>query len=372
MKQLLKRFSLLILVFLLNSKSMAEGFLSSAIPSRTFSKKKERFSHVKVVFSWNRQRHFYSRIDDHPKNSGGIYRPFAEYAWEKLMQSNLVEERNIDHLATNSSPSKDPKTSAEVKIHVQSAIGTPSQSSIRLGRYALLETMGKVSKDHDNYDRSIDNAIHVLNFVIFPNHEDYLLPLPVLGIDLVTLPGMKHLIAIDFQPIVSSSTEVSHTDGGNGIFPSWEKYKQFEVELERIHEEYVLQHRDILPWGGDIPPKASRFFSKYALWTRLQGEDAIDIIQTHVFEAFQAYFNLYLDMMTFAQCNDAIESNQDVSSVNDTMSKMDQRITIQNGTIDYLKYRRENDPARPMLTRLYGSEYTEELLSQVLFEMIEV
>lgn len=354
---------------------MIEGFLSSAIPPRTLSKEKERFSSEKLVLSWNRQRHFYSRIDDHSKNNGGIYRPFAEYAWEKLMQSNLVEERNIpDHLATNASPTKDPNTFAEVKIHVQSAIGTPSQSSsIRLGRYALLETMGKVSKDHDNYDISIDNAIHVLNFVIFPNH-DYPLPLPVLGIDLVTLPGMKHLIAIDFQPIASSSIEVSDTDDGTGIFPSWTKYKPFEMELERIHEKYVLQHRDVLPWGGDIPPKASRFFSKYALWTRLQGEDAIDIIQTHVFEAFQAYFDLYLDMMTFAQCNDAMESNQDVSSdnVNDAMSKMDQKILIQNGTIDYLKYRKENDPARPMLTRLYGSEYTEELLSQVLFEMIEV
>jgi phycoerythrobilin:ferredoxin oxidoreductase len=38
--------------------------------------------------------------------------------------------------------------------------------------------------------------------------------------------------------------------------------------------------------------------------------------------------------------------------------------------VDYLNYRKANDPARPMLTRLYGEEYTEKAISEVLFEMI--
>jgi len=38
-----------------------------------------------------------------------------------------------------------------------------------------------------------------------------------------------------------------------------------------------------------------------------------------------------------------------------------------NGQNNYLKYRRDNDPARPMLSRLFGKEYTESLIKEVLF-----
>jgi hypothetical protein len=33
----------------------------------------------------------------------------------------------------------------------------------------------------------------------------------------------------------------------------------------------------------------------------------------------------------------------------------------------YLQYRLENDPARPMLRALYGEEWSEEVLTTVLF-----
>jgi phycoerythrobilin:ferredoxin oxidoreductase len=38
-----------------------------------------------------------------------------------------------------------------------------------------------------------------------------------------------------------------------------------------------------------------------------------------------------------------------------------------NGQNNYLKYRRENDPARPMLSSLFGEEFTESLIKEVLF-----
>jgi len=34
---------------------------------------------------------------------------------------------------------------------------------------------------------------------------------------------------------------------------------------------------------------------------------------------------------------------------------------------NYLKYRRDNDPARPMLSSLFGKEFTESLIKEVLF-----
>jgi len=37
--------------------------------------------------------------------------------------------------------------------------------------------------------------------------------------------------------------------------------------------------------------------------------------------------------------------------------------------MQYAKYRSEKDPARGMLTRLFGSEYTEGLIDEVLFDL---
>ena len=98
-------------------------------------------------------------------------------------------------------------------------------------------------------------------------------------------------------------------------------------------------------------------------WTRLQGEDGLGIVQTRVFEAFKVYFDLYMEMMIFV--------DQEQQHDDDDSDEITNKHMILNGTNDYLTYRRENDPARPMLTRLYGPEYTEQLISQVLFEMIE-
>jgi phycoerythrobilin:ferredoxin oxidoreductase len=38
-----------------------------------------------------------------------------------------------------------------------------------------------------------------------------------------------------------------------------------------------------------------------------------------------------------------------------------------NSQREYIRYRHENDPARPMLKSLYGESWTERLLSQVMF-----
>ena len=40
---------------------------------------------------------------------------------------------------------------------------------------------------------------------------------------------------------------------------------------------------------------------------------------------------------------------------------------LTNGQNNYLKYRRDNDPARPMLSSLFGKEFTESLIKEVLF-----
>ena len=45
----------------------------------------------------------------------------------------------------------------------------------------------------------------------------------------------------------------------------------------------------------------------------------------------------------------------------------EQQKKLTNGQNNYLKYRRDNDPARPMLSSLFGKEFAESLINEVLF-----
>eukprot|EP00554_Chaetoceros_debilis_P004100 CAMPEP_0194090544 /NCGR_PEP_ID=MMETSP0149-20130528/39497_1 /TAXON_ID=122233 /ORGANISM="Chaetoceros debilis, Strain MM31A-1" /LENGTH=321 /DNA_ID=CAMNT_0038774835 /DNA_START=224 /DNA_END=1189 /DNA_ORIENTATION=- len=309
--------------------------------------------------------------------SGGTYRSFAEYAWNKLSDGDdgLIEETTVPaHLASNSSPIPPARGGGQVKIEIKSASSTSTEhgncdenkssslSPLRLARYALLETL-------NDENQSVPTGIQVLNLVLFPSSS---LPLPVLGMDLVTLPGDKHLIAIDFQPILppaSSSEGEGESGSGSGVlFVDTEQYdySKWEERLKEVYTKHVVE-QEVLPWGGDIPPAASRFFSPYALWTRLSGSDdcdALSIIQKEVFAAFCDYLDLYLEMMNEVK-NDG--------GGNGNGSKSDEVLLVEactQGHKDYLDYRMTNDPARPMLKRLYGDEYTEDVISNVLFQMI--
>lgn len=117
-------------------------------------------------------------------------------------------------------------------------------------------------------------ALQVLNFVMFPGMQ---YDLPFFGADLVTLPG-GHLIAIDMQPLF-------HTD----------EYKErFAAPVAGVFEK----HSANLPWGGDFPAEAARFFSPNFLWSR-PTEDSV--LETHVFDAFKDYLHAYLDFVEKAE-----------------------------------------------------------------------
>jgi phycoerythrobilin:ferredoxin oxidoreductase len=315
-------------------------------------------------------------IDDkNVSKEGGTYRRFAEYAWEKILQSGLVSEQTDaipKELVQNSSPAKGLPEGSVVNIELRYAAAQRmgKRSPLRLARYALLETLTpsrgstmdmvvEAEKGSGKVERtsflSVPQGIQVLNLVLFP---DVSLPLPVLGMDLVTLPGGKNLIAIDFQPILPVDTV---EDESLRLFP--EKYEPFREKLCALHQRHVLDQKHVMPWGGDLPAPAKRFFSPYALWTRIQDtqlekgmRDSQSIIEKEVFDAFCAYFDLYLEMMSVAALDDDVEQQPNRS--------------VWQGHVDYLSYRRANDPARPMLTRLYGKEYAETVIGEILFEMI--
>lgn len=169
-------------------------------------------------------------------------------------------------------------------------------------------------------------ALQVLNFVMFP-HMNY--DLPFFGADLVTLPG-GHLIALDMQPLFHNDEyRIKYSDP---LTPTFEK------------------HRSNLPWGGDFPEEAARFFSPCFIWSR-PSEDST--VETHVFHAFKDYLQRYLDF---------VDQAQPVSDPNRLQS-------IKESQIAYLRYRAEKDPARGMFLRFYGEDWTEEYIHGFLFDL---
>jgi len=276
-----------------------------------------------------------------------LYLPFAEYAWNKLLSLSeriQLTENNVvpTELQRNSAPAIGFPPNCTVNIHIRGLAfdnapdATTSISAIKYARYALLDTIGLIDPQHSQ--TTILPGIHVLNLVIFPNKE---FDLPIFGADVVSLPGGRHLVAIDFQPVrIASPTEPT-----KGALSLSEEHMS---QLKSLHEKYS----QILEWGGDIPEPAQRFFSPYALWTRLNGTDAVNILQTTIFECFQDYLDLYVELL---ESKDTLTCDDEV------------RGAIVSGHRDYLAYRSANDPARPLLKRLYGEEWSERLITQVLF-----
>lgn len=280
----------------------------------------------------------------------GLYRKFHERGWATLSpDADNISEAVPQDLRTNSSPVKN--SDSNVAVEIRSTANFPGNTDVlRLARSALLETQTARS------DVLISPmTIHVLNFVIFPSTSirdrvtgEYV-GLPIFGADIVSLPGNKHLVAVDFQPVLSLSNEA--------LLP--ERYSALESKLKVIHASYQDGESVILPWGGDIPPQAKRFFSPYALWTRLSDDDAVDKVETVVWNAFQDYLDLYMEMIREAQ--------RDLSAGMFVIDATKNGNRVAQGQMDYLEYRRANDPARPMLQRLYGEEWTERVIAEVLF-----
>ncbi|BEV36074.1 phycoerythrobilin:ferredoxin oxidoreductase [Synechococcus sp. M16CYN] len=173
-------------------------------------------------------------------------------------------------------------------------------------------------------------AVSVLNFVINPLPR---FDLPFFGGDLVTLPS-GHLLALDLQP--ADKSDAAHTQ------PVWD-------QLMPIFKRW----RAKLPDGGLIPQEAQPFFSPGFLWIRLPlGREGDHLIETLVRPAFGEYLNLYLELAVAAK------------PVTD-----ERRQHLLAGQRRYSNYRAEKDPARRMLTRFHGSDWTERYIHQVLFDL---
>ena len=318
--------------------------------------------------------------------SVGLYKKFADHAVERLLETEwVIEDESVpSDLSKKEAPTRTKESI--VRITTKALIpknndkNKKSNSLIRYARITLLETIPIAAPAStttaditDGVDVVTPDGIQVLNFVVLPNADTNL---PVLGIDLVSLPGSKHLLLLDAQPMVAPNPHESH-------WKDW--YKTHVIVEDKNNKEEEDKDEPLkFAWGGDFPETVKQYVSKYALWTRLQNivplvekdtDDentttttnnydndtpsitAIDVIQGDIFVAFQEHLDTYLELLEqYTTTADDDDNNIEIVS-----------IAGDNNQPSYLDYRRNNDPAKPMLNALFGKEWTQSLLDDVLF-----
>jgi len=170
----------------------------------------------------------------------------------------------------------------------------------------------------------------ILNFLIIPN-PNY--NMPFLGLDFVTLPKY-HLLVLDFQPSINFE-------------------KQFNNRL--LSELLILKQAcyEFLPFAGEMSSESAKFFSPGLIWSKLPLNNESDILISKIlYKSFQDYLNLYLKVLFRCETVDPILKNE-----------------IITGQCKYLEYRKDKDPARPMLSNLFGRDFTEDLIHNFLFNV---
>ena len=168
----------------------------------------------------------------------------------------------------------------------------------------------------------------VLNFLIIPNT---IYNVPFFGVDFVSLPN-SHLLVLDFQPSLKIENQYSNK------------------LLERLIKLKTRCHLS-LPLAEEMSSDVAKFFSPGLIWSKLPKKESSDfLIANQLYTSFTEYLTLYLEIL--------FESKE---------ANLELQKDLINGQNNYLKYRRDNDPARPMLSSLFGKEFTESLIKEVLF-----
>ena len=168
---------------------------------------------------------------------------------------------------------------------------------------------------------------NVFNFIAFPraNYD-----LPILGIDVVSLPGST-LASVDFQPL-SNADDYFQSD----------LYQPFKCRLSKW--------ATVLPEGGPLPDSFKPFFSPLALWSKFPSErNAAQMFLVE--QAIKDYVTCYRDLLI------AATPQQDRPAIVDRERALE----------SYLLFRIANDPAKRMLTAAFGAGWTADALQTVVF-----
>lgn len=232
-----------------------------------------------------------------------MYKPFVEHLQQELFRKFDLQARTIpaglDHKISDRG--KSPST-------IQSwAYQCPELRKIRYTHMVAGETL------------------EVFNSVMYPSH---CYELPFLGVDFLSFGKVKNLIVMDFQPLFQDAAYIN----------------KYIAPLKALHEQYPDLSQDLEMKFYD----ANQYFSKYLLFAKVEP----DVIPTRVFEAFQAYLDLYWQMLA------------DATPLTDPAAIA----RVAKAQREYDQYSADRDPAHGLFSSHFGGDWASRFLFEFLFE----
>ena len=167
---------------------------------------------------------------------------------------------------------------------------------------------------------------NVFNLLIIPRHE---FRLPMFGVDIVYL-ATHHVVAIDFQP-QSDSSEYCNMNAYTGNVEVFTKWKS--------------RYSD-----STLPSDVSRYFSPYVIWRKAPHSNLDEL--TSYGDCFRDYLTCYCQALSKAEYSPTPEAERRFQR-------------------EYLEYRIREDPAKNILNRCFGKEWTHEALTRCFFPIAE-
>lgn len=209
------------------------------------------------------------------------------------------------------------------------------------------------------------NRTQVFTSLFYPDAK---YNLPVLGIDLLQFNIAKHLCVVDFQPIFTEDGDGGAIGDGAATVSS--TATPFEHLLKPIRDQYPSLQGKMTKRFYD----EDRFFSNQMLFSRFDElqqstDNEVDKAATttattnseqhpayrDLFPAFQQYVHTHLELL---QSTPPAKAPQDVA-------------LIQQGQADYDTYSADRDPAHAMFNKVFGPDFADAFVYDVLFSFSE-
>lgn len=208
-----------------------------------------------------------------------------------------------------------------------------AQSEGTLGKDKIVQFQCKAFQSSQlayvRYVSFIGDGYYVFNFVVIPKLQ---YDLPILGIDIVVLPG-NSIAAIDFQPLEQS--------------PAY-----FQQDIYTQSKAKLAKWKIALPSGGDLRADIAKYFSPNCIWSKFpstKNNALLFLIGT----AIKEYTEIYTQALSSK--TDLIDENEELMAI--------RRKQLE----DYLDFRIVNDPAKNMLSASFGKGWTDTVLKEVIF-----
>ena len=282
-------------------------------------------------------------IDNH-STAGLVYMKF--YEWQiSFMKEQLTNLKSIPLLST--------------KGQIDMSYVQNKNATMRMHTSAY-------TSDEYKYIRctTVDggNQLQVFTSLFYPRNT----LLPVLGVDLLQFNhGKKTLCIVDFQPVVvpsPSSSDANDDDNDKRTATRTHNHEYYESKLKRIRDQYPSLQNEMTNrfYSADDP-----YFSKQMLLGRIQHDSKTSTIDetkaaTHnmvnndLFPAYQQYLQTHVQI-------------QKETLMQQQQLQPEEHSYIQECHAQYDTYSAERDPAHKLLGNIFGQDFANDYVYDVLF-----